>query len=149
MQLLVVLDCVDAAYSHPILIVKANASQAAVELLPRAPEQVASMTEKPDPDLGPNVRPLIRRRRVSFSTMVARSFDMPTSVAEIESQALSLSPEERATLADHLLASLAADPTVEEDWAVEAQRRLAELESGSVLAKPVESAIERARNAIR
>jgi putative addiction module component (TIGR02574 family) len=74
---------------------------------------------------------------------------MTTSVAELESQALSLSPEERATLADHLLASLAADPTVEEEWAVESQRRLAELESGAVLAKPVESAIERARNAIR
>ena len=74
---------------------------------------------------------------------------MPTSVAELESQALALTPEERALLADHLLASLTSDPTVEEAWAAESQRRLAELESGSVLARSIESAIERARNAIR
>lgn len=74
---------------------------------------------------------------------------MPTSVAEIESQALALPPEDRALLADHLLASLASDPTVEEAWAVESQRRLVEIESGTVPAVPVESAIERARSAIR
>ena len=74
---------------------------------------------------------------------------MPTTFADLESQALRLTPEDRALLADRLLASLAPDATIEEEWAVESQRRLAELESGSVLAIPIESAIERARNAIR
>lgn len=74
---------------------------------------------------------------------------MSTTVADLESQALRLTPEERALLADRLLASLSTDATVEEEWAVESQRRLAELESGSVLPIPIEAAIERARNAIR
>lgn len=74
---------------------------------------------------------------------------MPASVAELESQALALTPEERVLLADRLLASLSPDPTVEEAWAAESQRRLAELESGAVIATPVDSAIERARNALR
>ena len=74
---------------------------------------------------------------------------MPTTVADLEVQALRLTPEERAQLADRLLASLSADATVEEEWATEAQRRLAELEAGTVAVIPIEAAIARARNAIR
>lgn len=74
---------------------------------------------------------------------------MPTTLAELESQALRLPAEERVQLADRLLASLAADPSVEEAWAAEAQRRLAELEAGIVIAVSVGAAIERARSAIR
>ena len=74
---------------------------------------------------------------------------MPTSIAEIEVQALQLSPEDRAQLADTLLASLSSDAELEEAWSAEAERRLAELESGSVVGIPVEVAIARAREAIR
>ncbi len=74
---------------------------------------------------------------------------MPSSVAELEAQALQLAPEERARLADRLMASLSSDDTVEEEWSVEALRRLDELESGAVLALPVEDAIARARIAIK
>jgi len=74
---------------------------------------------------------------------------MPTSIAEIEVQALQLSPEDRAQLADILLASLSSDAELEEAWSAEAERRLAELESGSVVGIPVEVAIARAREAIR
>ena len=74
---------------------------------------------------------------------------MPPTVTDLEAQALQLSPEDRAHLADRLLASLSSDPAVEEAWAVEAERRLAELESGLVSAVPIEDAIARARSAIR
>ncbi|MFT3665001.1 addiction module protein [Piscinibacter sp.] len=74
---------------------------------------------------------------------------MPSTVTDLEVQALRLAPEERAQLADRLLASLSADTSIEEEWATEAQRRLAELEAGTVAAIPIEAAIARARNAIR
>jgi len=73
---------------------------------------------------------------------------VPTTVADLESQALRLTPEERLLLADRLLASLSTDSTIEEEWAAEAQRRLAELEAGSVAVVPIETAIARARSAI-
>jgi putative addiction module component (TIGR02574 family) len=74
---------------------------------------------------------------------------MPATIAEIEAQALQLSPEDRAHLADTLLASLRSDPKVDEAWLAEAERRLAELESGLVTPVPVQEAIARARAAIR
>ncbi|MFT3665018.1 addiction module protein [Piscinibacter sp.] len=74
---------------------------------------------------------------------------MPSTVTDLEVQALRLAPEERAQLADRLLASLSADTSIEEEWATEAHRRLAELEAGTVAAIPIEAAIARARNAIR
>ena len=74
---------------------------------------------------------------------------MSTTLDELESQALRLTAEERALLADRLLASLSNDPSVEEAWAVETQRRLADLEAGTVVAMSVEGAIERARSTIR
>jgi putative addiction module component (TIGR02574 family) len=80
---------------------------------------------------------------------VPRSNRMSTTIADLESQAMRLTPEERVLLADRLLASLSADTAVEDEWATEAQRRLAELEAGTVAAIPVEAAIARARNAIR
>lgn len=54
---------------------------------------------------------------------------MPNSLASLEAAALMLSPEERAVLADHLLASLAVEQEVEEAWAIEIERRIAETES--------------------
>jgi putative addiction module component (TIGR02574 family) len=74
---------------------------------------------------------------------------MRANIATVEAQALKLSPQDRAQLADKLLASLSADPEVEEAWFTEAQRRLAELDSGAALTLPVEDAIARARSAIK
>ena len=73
---------------------------------------------------------------------------MSTSLATLETEALKLSPEERVVLADHLLASLDSEHKIEEAWAVEVERRLAEIESGHVALVPVEQAIHRAREAI-
>ena len=74
---------------------------------------------------------------------------MPPNIAELEAQALSLSPEERAHLADKLLSSLGFDPEVEDAWAVEVDRRIQDWDSGAVQAVPVEVSLARARAAIR
>ena len=73
---------------------------------------------------------------------------MPSSLASLEAEALMLSPEDRAVLADHLLASLAAEHEIEEAWAVEVERRIAEVESGRMKLVPVEQGIARARQAL-
>jgi putative addiction module component (TIGR02574 family) len=74
---------------------------------------------------------------------------VPTSLAELETQALRLTPLERADLADRLLASLSLDDEADASLFVEADRRLAELESGAVAGVPVEDVIARARTTIR
>ena len=73
---------------------------------------------------------------------------MPPSLASLEAQALLLSPQDRAVLADHLLASLSTEQEVEEAWATEIERRIAEIESGRMPLVPVEQAIARARQAL-
>lgn len=73
---------------------------------------------------------------------------MSTPFAALEEEALKLSPEERALLADHLLASLGPPREVEAAWAEEAERRLAEVESGRAPLVPLEQALARARQAI-
>ena len=74
---------------------------------------------------------------------------MPTFIAELEASALQLAPEDRAQLADRLLASLSADPDLDEAWSVEAERRLSELENGSAVGVPIADGIARARNAMK
>ena len=58
---------------------------------------------------------------------------MPTSVEEIASQAIRLSAEDRARLADLLLASLPdeEDPEVDAAWDQEIRRRVSAVESGT------------------
>lgn len=74
---------------------------------------------------------------------------MPTPLALIEAEALLLSPEERAVLADHLLASLATEREVEDAWAVEIARRIVEVEAGRMSVSPIEEAIARARQSLQ
>lgn len=74
---------------------------------------------------------------------------MPATIAELEAEALKLAPEERAHLADRLLASLSSDDHIDEAWYAEAERRLAELDSGAVTPVSAETAVARARDAIR
>jgi putative addiction module component (TIGR02574 family) len=73
---------------------------------------------------------------------------MSAQFATLEAEALKLPPEERALLADHLLASLGAQSEVEQAWVAEIERRLAEVEAGHVELVPVEQAIKRARQAL-
>lgn len=61
---------------------------------------------------------------------------MTTTVETLEAEAMQLTPAERARLVERLIASLDIDPEVEEAWAVEVERRHAEVESGAVSLLP-------------
>ena len=57
---------------------------------------------------------------------------MSSTVESLEAEALRLSAEERARLVERLISSLEVDPEVDEAWAIEVERRNAEIESGAV-----------------
>jgi putative addiction module component (TIGR02574 family) len=61
---------------------------------------------------------------------------MSASLEAVEAEALRLSPNERAKLVERLIASLDADPAVEEAWATEVERRLAEIDAGTASILP-------------
>ena len=66
---------------------------------------------------------------------------MSTHVTELFEKASTLSENERATLAGLLIESLESefDPDVEEAWRAEIERRLAELDAGTVETVPWEA----------
>ena len=64
-----------------------------------------------------------------------------TTIDEIEAAALQLPREERARLAERLIASLGVDPEVEASWKAEVRRRLEELRSGAVPSIPGEQVL--------
>jgi len=66
----------------------------------------------------------------------------------LEAQALKLSPEERAQLADRLIASLFRDNEIDDAWAVEVERRIKEIEGGRAQLIPAADAIARARGVV-
>ena len=74
---------------------------------------------------------------------------MSSQLEIVEAEALKLSAEERARLADRLLASLSEDAEVEEAWAIEVERRIAAIESGRVQLIPAAEAIAQARAALK
>jgi putative addiction module component (TIGR02574 family) len=74
---------------------------------------------------------------------------METELEKLEAEALKLAPVERAALAQRLLASLEEDTEIEEAWAEEVERRIAEVESGSVQLIPIEEALARVRAALK
>ena len=70
---------------------------------------------------------------------------MSTNLEALEAEVLQLAPVERSHLLERLIASLDSDPEVENAWEREADRREAELESGSILAVSGQEAIARLR----
>lgn len=70
---------------------------------------------------------------------------------KIEDEALHLSKKERAQLIQRLVLSLDApsEDELRSDWLLEARRRAAELDSGSVCAVPGDEVIQKARALIR
>jgi putative addiction module component (TIGR02574 family) len=75
---------------------------------------------------------------------------MSDLVAELSAQAKALSPEDRARLAEELLASL--DPheaDVDAAWDVELRRRIDEVERDSVELIPGDQAFAQVRQALR
>jgi len=74
---------------------------------------------------------------------------MSNQRAIIEAQALKLTPEDRAQLADRLITSLFEDHEIESAWAFEVERRIEEIESGRAKLIPAADSIVRARAAIK
>jgi len=70
---------------------------------------------------------------------------MNTTLEVLEAEALKLAPADRSHLLERLIASLDSDPEVEEAWEREADRREAQLESGSVAEISGSEAINRLR----
>lgn len=66
----------------------------------------------------------------------------------LEAEALKLTPEERAKLADRMLASLAGGTEIEDELFAEVQRRIAAVESSVTPLASAEQAIARARRAL-
>ncbi|HEX9812700.1 MAG TPA: addiction module protein [Burkholderiales bacterium] len=73
------------------------------------------------------------------------------NLKRIEDEALHLSEEERAKLAQRLLLSLDAptEAEVEEDWLIEARRRARELDEGLVQPVSAEEVRRKARALLR
>jgi putative addiction module component (TIGR02574 family) len=75
---------------------------------------------------------------------------MPDLVAELSAQAKALPPEDRARLAEELLASL--DPheaDVDAAWNAELRRRIDEVERGVTELIPADQAFAQVRQALR
>lgn len=74
---------------------------------------------------------------------------METQLEKLESEALKLTVDERAALAQRLLASLDEDAEIEDAWAAEIERRIADVESGAVQVIPIAEALARVRAALK
>lgn len=74
---------------------------------------------------------------------------MSTQFEILEAEVLKLVSADRALLAEHLIASLDEDDEIESAWAVEIERRVAEVESGVIVGMPFEEVIAQARAALK
>lgn len=74
---------------------------------------------------------------------------MSTSIETLAAEVLSLSSSDRSNLLDSLIASLDADPDVEDAWMKEAKRRDDEIESGAVVALQLDDVLSRLRAQLR
>ena len=74
---------------------------------------------------------------------------MSSQLEIVEGQALKLTAEERARLADRLIASIFEDHKIEDCWEAEVERRVQDIESGRTALIPAAESIARARAAIK
>jgi putative addiction module component (TIGR02574 family) len=70
---------------------------------------------------------------------------MPATLEEIQAQAMRLSTEERAELAERLWASLEPQSGVDAAWDAEIEQRVRQLEAGEVETIPHETVIAELR----
>ena len=66
---------------------------------------------------------------------------MPSTLESIESEALKLSPEERAELIERLIDSVVPAPPLHPAWAAEIERRLADMDAGRSKAIPADEVL--------
>lgn len=76
---------------------------------------------------------------------------MSDPARQLESKALKLPAKDRARLAKRLIASLDPEPEegAEEAWAREIERRVEELRTGKVRARPAEDVLREIRSKLR
>jgi putative addiction module component (TIGR02574 family) len=74
---------------------------------------------------------------------------MSSQLESVEAEAMKLTAEERAQLADRLIASLFEDVEIEDAWKVEVEQGVAEIEAGRSKLIPASEAIARARAALK
>jgi len=67
----------------------------------------------------------------------------------LQAEALKLTAAERAAFAQLLLASIDVDAEIDEAWAVETERRIADIESGAVQTIPIADALAQVRAALK
>jgi putative addiction module component (TIGR02574 family) len=74
---------------------------------------------------------------------------MENQLEALEAQALKLTAGERAAFARFLLASLDEDVEIEDAWALEVERRIADVESGAVQPIPMDEALAHVRSSLK
>ena len=76
---------------------------------------------------------------------------MTKKLSDVERDAMELTHQERATLAEHLLATLdpADDVDAEELWLQEAEKREGEYSAGKITSKPAEQVFGEARQKLQ
>ncbi len=74
---------------------------------------------------------------------------MGNRLESLEAEALQLTVGERAAFAQVLLASLDEDAEIEEAWAAETERRIADIESGTVQVIPIADALAQVRASLK
>lgn len=70
---------------------------------------------------------------------------MPKTLKSVAEDALELGPEDRAALAQQLMASLPRDPDIAAAWDAEIRRRVALFETGEMELIPAEQVFAEAR----
>ena len=74
---------------------------------------------------------------------------MGTQLEMLEAEAMQLTSGERAAFAQLLLASLDEDAEIEDAWAAEIERRISDVESGTVQVIPIAEALAYVRAALK
>lgn len=83
----------------------------------------------------------IRAERITLGSTNTEERAMSATLEEIQAEAMKLSAEERAELADRLWASLEPQEDIDAAWEAEIERRLRQLEAGEVETIPHETVI--------
>ncbi|MBS4098253.1 MAG: addiction module protein [Sulfuricella sp.] len=91
----------------------------------------------------------LHHARGTISNQLYGGFTMGNQLELLEAEALKLTSGERAAFAQLLLASLDEDAEVEAAWAVETERRIADIENGAVQVIPIADALAQVRATLK